>query len=171
VLSVRCWRKFFSAIGLDIPAFSILRLVSSACPTRGPSHCFTTVQCPSFLSRDNSNNGHIGPRRPRLVIFSCAISNACANDPHVPPVADPFGPISVSPGTGSDADSVSKFFPNKNSDAASRLKRPYRSCASQAVLVSAKEDKMEIVWAQCRSNISKSEMRSLAKKGRARLRC
>lgn len=171
VLSARCWIKFFSAMGLAIPAVSIAALVSSARCTTGSSHRLMTLLCAVFLSARSSKSGQIAPRRPRAVMLSWALSNACANEPKGSAVADPLGPSAALAAAGREAESVSRFLPNKNSDAVSSEKRPYRSCASHGVWEAARAPRMDRVWAQWRSKISKSSMRSRAKNGRAVERC
>ena len=171
MVSARCSRKVLSAIGLLIPAPSILRLLSKALFTRGSSHSLITLTWSSFLSLNNSNRGQIEPRRDRAVIFSWAISNAFVNEPQASSVAEPFGPIAVFPGIGREADKVSKFFPNRNSEAASRVNRLYKSWTSQAVSFASKHDKMLKVRALYLSKTSKSDIRSRAKNGRAIVRC
>ena len=122
VLSAKCCMKLLSAMGLITPIFSNLRLPSKACCTRGSSHCLMTFECSSFLSLNNSNNGQIEPRRARSVMFCWANSNARVKEPQASFVADPLGPIGV-PGIGNEADNVSRFLSNRNSDAVSSVKR------------------------------------------------
>ena len=122
VLSAKCCKKLLSAMGLATSISANLRLSVKACCTSGSNHSLMIFECSSFLSLNNSNSGQIEPRRPRLVTFCWADSNACMKEPQVSSVADPLGPIGV-PGTGSEADNVSRVLPNRNSDAASRVKR------------------------------------------------
>ena len=153
------------------PAFSARSLSSRACLTSGSNQPQIIFTCGSILSPRNSNNGQRCPIRALVVMICWAVSNAPAKDPQTSSVAEPLGPMALFLGSGNDAESVSKLFPNKNSDAASRVNREYRSCALHGWFDALAADKIESVRVLCRSKRSKSDMRSRAKNGWATARC
>jgi len=171
VLSAKCCRKVFSPTRRSMPALAMRALSSIACLTKGSSHCRITFVWGAVLSPNSSNSGQKYPSRPLVVIICWAISKAHAKLPHESSVADPLGPMTVSPGIGSVAERVSKFLPKRNSDAASMVNRAYTSCTSHGSPDDSRAKRRDMVRVECLSKISKSDMRSRAKKGRAIVRC
>jgi len=162
VLSARCCRNDLSSTGL-VPISRARALSATTWPTMGSSHCRIASTYWADLSPNNSKNGQKYPMRARVVTICWAISNDRMNEPHVSCVAEPFGPMAVFPGNGRVAESVFRFWPKRNSEAASRVNRLYKSWASQARPAEVRDDRMDRVRAVCFSNMSKSEMRSLEK--------
>lgn len=90
--------------------------------------------------------------------------------PNCPSVAAPFEPSVALYGTGRGALSASGEVPSRKADAASRVNRAKRSWMSIGSRAAAEVARMSSVRSEYFWKMSKSEMRSLLRKGRMRAR-
>lgn len=126
----------------------------------------------SVLSCHNSARGHMRPIWPRWVIVFWTLSNASVNVPKLSWLssstdADPLGPNLTLPSSGKRFRSVSSLVPKRNSPPTSSVNREIKSCMSQALWAVTRAARRSRAVSEYRPRISKSDTRTLLKKGRA----
>ena len=170
VISTKFSNIVRSALCRSIPCSCSRFFRARASSTIGFTHFVMTSTCGRVWSPLISYSGKNVFKRQRREIVTWTSSNEYRNVPNCPSVAAPFEPSFALYGTGRGALSASGDVPSRKADAASSVKRAKRSWMSIGSREDADEARMSSVCSEYCWKMSKSEMRSLLRKGRMRAR-